>query len=320
MRSSSCLQAQKAADREAEKAAKEAEKEAEKAAKEAEREAGKAAKEAEREAERAAKEAERERRHKEAEVRPAAGALGGTTLTACMVAWWHWRLPTRRRPLPAPQAARLAKKTGFKDAQQLSKTASKFANFFKPKAAATTPGAPGAASQASSLLSGGGGGGCGSASAAKGSSPVDAPGEQALLESAMDRASSAGLTPEAAAAEWQALLARTKAGRAAAAAARVPGLPPTWARRADAAQVAAAAAQALADGGVGPGGARAWRRKFVWFPADSARPPYYGSWPAAAAAAPAPAARRPFGREETVDYEVMSDLEWEEEPEGEAGL
>ena len=58
-----------------------------------------------------------------------------------------------------------------------------------------------------------------------------------------------------------------------------------------------------------------WRRKFLWFPADgSARPPYYGSWSRASAAV---TGRRPLARDALMEYELMSDQEWEEEPEGE---
>ena len=36
--------------------------------------------------------------------------------------------------------------------------------------------------------------------------------------------------------------------------------------------------QKLLDSGVDPATLKTWRRKFLWFPADSKRPPYYGSW------------------------------------------
>ena len=148
------------------------------------------------------------------------------------------------------------------------------------------------------------------------------------------------------------------------------------------------------DSGLEPADIRTWRRKFVWFPADSQRPPFYGSckprwvvcavqqWLGAGAGGvhcsavagrrcrwcepfSAPAAglagwlavraqpvaqaagtpqfvvlaalshgphrvlpalplhcsptvgpRRPFAKDDALDYEVMSDLDWEEEPEG----
>ena len=61
-------------------------------------------------------------------------------------------------------------------------------------------------------------------------------------------------------------------------------------------------------------GGRLWRRKFIWHPADSARPPYCGS----CTKPPAPVGPRRFAaKHPDLDYDVASDEEWEEEPEGE---
>jgi hypothetical protein len=87
---------------------------------------------------------------------------------------------------------------------------------------------------------------------------------------------------DAAAAQWAELLVQLKLRRAAARAAHAKdaalGLPPSWSRRQeDGRDVAAAAVLRLQESGVDVGRMRTWRRKFVWFPADSQRPPYYGS-------------------------------------------
>ena len=92
------------------------------------------------------------------------------------------------------------------------------------------------------------------------------------------------------------------------------GLPPSWARRPGAQQVAALRLEELRESGVDPSAVRIYRRKFIWFEGDgSERPPYYGSWPRPG---PEVRPRRYLGQDATLDYEVMSDQDWEEEPEG----
>jgi len=84
------------------------------------------------------------------------------------------------------------------------------------------------------------------------------------------------------------------------------GAPPSWSRRADALE---AVEKLDRDPAV-----RLWRRKFIWHAADSARPAYTGS----CVRPPAPVSgRRPTAHHPELDYEVASDEEWEEEPEGE---
>ncbi|GFR48074.1 hypothetical protein Agub_g9912, partial [Astrephomene gubernaculifera] len=105
---------------------------------------------------------------------------------------------------------------------------------------------------------------------------------------------------------------------------RMIGVPPTWSRRPNAPtdiRVLAAAyygdvgSLELREGGSWAG-LRTWRRKLIAFPKkESARPPFYGSFSKTSTAA---GPRRPFGRDPALDYEVASDEEWEEEPEGES--
>lgn len=54
-------------------------------------------------------------------------------------------------------------------------------------------------------------------------------------------------------------------------------MPPTWARHSDAEQRLEKVAETFGEGFCAPN-VKAWRRKFVWFPADSERPPFYGSF------------------------------------------
>ena len=69
----------------------------------------------------------------------------------------------------------------------------------------------------------------------------------------------------------------------------------------------------LKGSGIKADDVRTWRRKFIWFPADSKRPPYYGSWSVQSSHV---TARNPLAQDQSMDYEVMSDIDWEEEPEG----
>ncbi|BDA41437.1 probable chromatin assembly factor 1 subunit FSM at N-terminal half [Coccomyxa sp. Obi] len=85
----------------------------------------------------------------------------------------------------------------------------------------------------------------------------------------------------------------------------IRGLPPSWARM-------RTPEEHLAEFGR-LDKAKLWRRKFLWF-TDSKRPAYYGSWSRASLTVKG---RRPLAKDAELDYEVMSDEEWEEEPEGE---
>ncbi|GIL73783.1 hypothetical protein Vretimale_5354 [Volvox reticuliferus] len=101
---------------------------------------------------------------------------------------------------------------------------------------------------------------------------------------------------------------------------RMIGVPPTWARRPSApTDLRTLAAQYYGDVaalGLVPEGLRTWRRKLIAFPRkETVRPPYYGSFSRSSTSV---TGRRPFGRDSALDYEVASDEEWEEEPEGES--
>ncbi|CAL8461841.1 g1372 [Coccomyxa elongata] len=85
----------------------------------------------------------------------------------------------------------------------------------------------------------------------------------------------------------------------------IRGLPPSWARMRTPEEHVAEFGRLDK--------AKLWRRKFLWF-ADSKRPAYYGSWSHASLTVKG---RRPLAKDDELDYEVMSDEEWEEEPEGE---
>jgi hypothetical protein len=295
-----------AEEKEAEKkrlaAEKEAEKERHRLEKEAEKERLRLEKEAEKERHRLEKEAEKEKKHKEAE------------------------------------AAKLAKKTGFKDKEVLHKTANKFKSFFKPTAGPS--GSGGRSSSASPMGT--------AAPSPAGAASISAPGSAAAATtapkatlSAYERRfprpppdnvapqpvqplsieridaglSSAPISFETAEQEWKASLAARATARRAAATAPPSGigLPPSWARRRGAVEASVQRLREMKENGVDTSNIKTWRRKFIWFQADSMRPPYYGSWPK-----PGPSinARRYLGKDETLDYEVMSDLDWEEEPEG----
>jgi hypothetical protein len=284
---------------------KEAEKERIRQEKEAEKERLKQEKEAEKEQARKEKEAEKERKHKEAE------------------------------------AAKLAKKTGFKDEKVLNKTANKFKSFFKANA-----GGPSAGGKSSSVSPMGT-----AAPSPAGAAAISAPGSaaaaagatapksmlsayerrfprpppdnlvpqpvQPLSISKIDAAlsSESPISHEIADNEWKATLAAAATARRAAATAppSIIGLPPSWARRPGAIEAAAERLRQMKDTGVDIANVKTWRRKFLWFGGDSKRPAYYGSWPK-----PGPTinARRYLGKDETLDYDVMSDMDWEEEPEG----
>eukprot|EP00887_Chlorella_sp_A99_P006092 scaffold22.g6092.t1 len=291
------------------------ERERAKAEKAAQREAEKAEKEAEREAKRA----ERDRKHKEAEA--------------------------------SANDKKVHKKTGFKDSKELQSTSRHFLAFFKPKGAtagetasspgtsprqqqqpaATGPSSREATSQLTAQRGGAGGGGQqGATSRAAGARRERSYADLFLkpqgatystldsLADGMDAAFSRQHAPEALQDDWRALVARTKAARRAAAAAGPPvrGLPPSWARRGDALQVAAARLQAICqESGQAPAEVKIWRRKLLSFPSDTQRPPYYGSHSVRSSEV---RARRFWGRDGVLDYDVMSDQEWEDEGDGES--
>uniref|UniRef100_A0A1D2ABW9 Chromatin assembly factor 1 subunit A dimerization domain-containing protein n=1 Tax=Auxenochlorella protothecoides TaxID=3075 RepID=A0A1D2ABW9_AUXPR len=342
------LQAEKDAVRAAEKKAREDAKAAAlqakvdlKAAREAERATAAAAaaeartqaraeREAERERQRAEQEAEKERQRAEREAE-------------------------RERQREEQELAKLSRKTGFKDGQELGKARDMFKSFFggkspgpastppssgrgatvdltTPAAAGSTPaharatlvgrrlsmaGTPGAAGPRGLTPNTGGQPAARERGYAElflkpegepGAVPPPARGDS------MDAELARGLgeaESERAFGEW---LVRARAQRRAATLEPRLGLPPSWARRRGAAEAARERYHRLRDDGVDPAQVRTWRRKLLWFPADSARPAFHGSCSGAPRGGVGP--RRPWARDPVLDYEVMSDLDWEEEPEG----
>ena len=96
---------------------------------------------------------------------------------------------------------------------------------------------------------------------------------------------------------------------------RCLGLPPSWARKADAIEVAEQSMHQLSSNGLTPGNIQTYRRKFIYVKDPyTVRPPFYGSKKPLEGGAVGP--RRFFGKDPSLDYEVMSDEDWEEEPEG----
>ncbi len=96
-------------------------------------------------------------------------------------------------------------------------------------------------------------------------------------------------------------------------------MPPTWARHPDPQQAHHALCKALTaiygerDFHEYPSEFTTWRRKLLWF-TDRPRPAYYGSHSTPRTVC----GPRAFGRREPeVEYEVESDEDWCEEPEGE---
>ena len=203
--------------------------------------------------------------------------------------------------------SKLCRKTGFKDQAALDKTANKFKTFF----ANATPKSEGRRddtippSEKSNL----------SYYDKKFPKP---PAGQCIQPEIPAKSISLNAKPEHARVlqEWKCFI--TKAGEKAASQRedrkkRYLGLPPSWAQSGDARDKALERMEELQGSGVEPENIKVWRRKFIWFPADSKRPPYYGSHSLTTNQV---SARRPFGKEQSLDYEVMSDLEWEDEPEG----
>jgi hypothetical protein len=203
-------------------------------------------------------------------------------------------------------SAKIAKKTGFKDKQELNKTANKFKSFFKASAPSTndpnlTKRTPNEAFPISSGITP-----C---------QPSFSKRMQIGLDDVMDKAFASKCLEGDTEEKWHSFIDRIRSARQERKLKRPTslGLPPVWARRPGAVEAAAERLQSVIDSGTNPAAVKTWRRKFIWFPADSARPPYYGSWPAPGKEV---RPRRPWGRDETLDYDVMSDIDWEEEPEG----
>ncbi len=96
---------------------------------------------------------------------------------------------------------------------------------------------------------------------------------------------------------------------------RCLGLPPSWARKADAIQVAEQNMHQLTSNGLSPDSIQTYRRKFIYVKdVYTVRPPFYGSRKPLETDAIGP--RRVLGRDPSLDYDIMSDEDWEEEPEG----
>ena len=226
------------------------------------------------------------------------------------------------------EAAKVIKKTGF-DPDSLSKTASKFRSFFKAPESAEKQ----KKSSADRALSG--------------RSPVTAMKDIEDYTEAMDKASDASPTPfeirfpkppmdhvislptlsalddsvDAALAatvsvdevtsSWQSFLQRAILSRKTHSNndPDTLGLPPVWARFPDAYEAARKRLEYVKESGIDH--VPTWRRKLLHF-SDSVRPAYYGSWNRSSASV---TPRNPFGQDPSLDYETMSDMEWEEEPE-----
>ena len=255
------------------------------------------------------------------------------------------------------QAAKISRKTGFKEAE-LDKARSKFLSFFggapaKSPASAAPPSSgvvdltcPREDARGTTPLAGPRGGTLSTAttpgparrlSMAGAGTPATAPRRDrtfdelflkpephasldALRGSVRDRteAVDAALGPDAppveAAALWRDWLRAAKRARRQLRPESALGLPPSWARRRNQAlEVAREHHSRSVAAGVDPAQVKTWRRKLIWFPADSARPAFYGSVGERAAGV---GPRRCLGRDPALDYEIMSDLDWEEEPEG----
>ncbi|KAI3428047.1 hypothetical protein D9Q98_006432 [Chlorella vulgaris] len=283
-----------------------------KAEKEAEKELARAAKEAEKERLKLEKEAEKERLKAEKE-----------------------------RSRQEAEEAKLAKKAGLKSVGSLQKQKSKFFAFFQQPqpAPGSTPGAAAAGSPGPCAATPAGRGPSsrqgGSQAGAGSSSPNEAAttgkkilgydelfpklqgpnlrslAPQPCMAAAMDAGSCQPFTNGQAQAEWQQLLSDMKRRRREAAAQpRLLGLPPSWARKPNAFELAQQHMDKLQQSGADLAAVRTWRRKLIFFPADSQRPAYHGSSKLSDVVRP----RRFLARDEALDYEAMSDQEWEAEP------
>ena len=96
---------------------------------------------------------------------------------------------------------------------------------------------------------------------------------------------------------------------------RCLGLPPSWARKANAIEVAEQNMHQLTSNGLSPESIQTYRRKFIYVKdVYTVRPPFYGSRKPLESDAVGP--RRVLGKDPNLDYDIMSDEDWEEEPEG----
>eukprot|EP00798_Chlamydomonas_sp_ICE-L_P025584 gene25584-11237_t len=276
--------------KENEKAGKEAAKEAErlakeneKAAKEAAKEAEKSSKEAAREAERAAKEAEKAA--KEAE---------------------------KKLEKEEKSAKKKVQKSGFASKEQLERSKATMLNFLKspPTAAANKGSTPSKALfRASPQTSPG----CSLAlSQGQGAAERPNPSEACttISKEAMD-ASLVAVSPSTLQKEFRDMKPRWQKQRSQ----EVPlkGVPPTWARKAGCCLDFKELAARYYGDGVEMSTLRTWRRKLISHH-TSVRPAYYGSFTRTSASV---RPCRPYSRDPLLDYEVESDQDWEEEPEGE---
>ena len=201
---------------------------------------------------------------------------------------------------------KLAKRTGFKDKDSLNKTANRFKTFFSAAPAAPTKSdTHGHVSESQDL--------CYFDKRFPKPSGDYARKPESI---SLDKVLSAKFDQQTVLSEWKASLARSaklfseqkKEERE-----KYMGLPPTWAQKSDAKQAAEQRMQELTGSGLSSDMIQTWRRKFIWFPCDSKRPPFYGSNNSACDSI---RARKPFAKESSLDYEVMSDIDWEDEPEG----
>ena len=114
-------------------------------------------------------------------------------------------------------------------------------------------------------------------------------------------------------ADWRQLLQRWRICGQALSRSQIPGLPPSFSRKhnsqRDPAQLAA-----MILGNCQWKGIKTWRRKLLNFPSESSRPAFYGSFSRKTVYF---GPRRVIRKDPDLDYDVMSDEDWEEEPEGE---
>lgn len=202
---------------------------------------------------------------------------------------------------------KLAKRTGFKDKDSLNKTASKFKNFFASAAVTSKVETNGPSTDGDDLCY----------FDKKFPKPVGAEcGSWRPSSICLNATVSSKVDQELILKEWRSSLHRCandirilrKEEND-----KYLGLPPTWAQSSGSKQAAEERMQELTGSGLSSSMVQTWRRKFIWFPADSKRPPYYGSHGAVSKYVKA---RKPFGKESSLDYEAMSDIDWEDEPEG----
>eukprot|EP00890_Picochlorum_soloecismus_P004764 jgi/Picsp_1/5289/NSC_02651-R1_chromatin assembly factor subunit a len=206
--------------------------------------------------------------------------------------------------------SKLCKKTGFKDPKVLHKTADKFKSFFQKAdpVKEKTPAKAASTGQDNAL------------------SPFDRRFPKPPMENlsrkgppkclSMDENFRRSLSFDDVSEKWKISLQAAQAEMKSVKEERTRkylGLPPSWAQKTNALEAAEERMEELKGSGIKANAVRTWRRKFIWFPADSKRPPYYGSWSVQSSHV---TARNPLAQDQSMDYEVMSDIDWEEEPEG----